>query len=405
MDTTTISTEVCAKCDEEEPNTNNGFECDGCLCFYHYKCDGMLKKDVKARAASTRLQLYCEKCIADNPMKILSNNMKKLLQFIYKIDMVQQQQYETNKNIEEKLTKYSKTVDEMSDLMKSMKHDTMSHAMGASELHVNEHQYNTYASTLAGPHRSRRVLPTVIVKPKSNTQSQKSDDTFQEIVNNVANIDSVIRDTRNVRGGGILLSCENANATMKVKQMIEKQMGAKYDVELPPIRNPRVKISRVEAEFSKEEIVDSIKNKNNLPNGNIKIIKLLKRGKDGIFNDVIAEVDGETFDRLDRMKKVCIGWRIHDVNEHLYLKRCFKCCGFAHIAKECKNHTACFKCAGEHKSNECSSNSYRCISCTTANNKFNLNLQTDHHAWSRSCTVLQKRVEKLKKRIEYNAIE
>lgn len=282
------------------------------------------------------------------------------------------------------MAKHVESVRQINEQLASIKQHIESnatHVVQQQPLHSHLQHTNTLNATVfACEPSTRRVLPTVSVKPKQNTQKQRSHETFQEIMSGVTSIGSVVRDTRNIRGGGILISCQNAEATMTVKQMIEKNIGDKYEIELPPIRYPRVRIMRVDINFSENEIINDIINKNDLENATIKIIKKLKHGRHGLFNDVIIEVDCDTFSKLDKTKKLCIGWRIHDVSEHCYLKRCFKCCGFGHIAKECRKKTACSKCAGEHKVNECHNTSHQCINCITINNKHKLNLSTEHHA-------------------------
>lgn len=62
---------------------------------------------------------------------------------------------------------------------------------------------------------------------------------------------------------------------------------------------------------------------------------------------------------------------------------------------------ACSKCAGPHKANDCEAREFKCVNCNAANNHFGLNLATAHHAWSRNCAVLQKRIKKLKEYVQY----
>lgn len=71
----------------------------------------------------------------------------------------------------------------------------------------------------------------------------------------------MMRDTRNIRGGGILISSVNANATIKIKQLIEENVGNEYAIQLPPIKNPRVKIARVNDNTSIGEIINDLKTK------------------------------------------------------------------------------------------------------------------------------------------------
>lgn len=227
------------------------------------------------------------------------------------------------------------------------------------------------------------MKPAVLIRPKSNTQNCGA--TLDEIRS--IGSDVIVRDVRNVNGGGTILTCETANDIMKVKQLVQQQANDKYNVELPAIKKPRIKIANVCQRFTVDELVIEIKTKNvPVRNGQFGIKKIHTRQA----NDAIAEVDGVTFDALMKLKKIYIGWHSYEDTEHLYLKRCYKCCGFSHVASEGKHHVACSKCAGSHKAAECNSSSLKCVNCKFANQLNRLNLDTSHHAWSEKCSIIQK---------------
>lgn len=256
---------------------------------------------------------------------------------------------------------------------------------------------NTYASLTS----RGGVRPTVLIRPKNNTQ--RSSDTLEEM-RSIGN-DVLVRDVRNVNGGGIVLTCDTANETMRVKQLVQQQTNDKYIVELPTIKKPRIKIADVCESFTSEELINEIKLKNEaVQNGyfDVKKIHTKKRDRNNQRSfDIIAEVDSVTFDALLKMKKVCIGWHSYDVTEHLYLKRCFKCCGFSHIAHDCKHQVAGARCAGPHKAADCNGTVLACVNCKCANELNGLNLNTAHHAWSKNCVILKNRLNKLKDSIQY----
>lgn len=76
---------------------------------------------------------------------------------------------------------------------------------------------------------------------------------------------------------------------------------------------------------------------------------------------IIIEVDEETQDLMKG--KLSIGWRKCLVFRHINVKRCFKCWGYYHIAKNCTRNETCHKCAGNHKATECTETKKRCINC------------------------------------------
>lgn len=97
-------------------------------------------------------------------------------------------------------------------------------------------------------------------------------------------------------------------------------------------------------------------------------------------------------------------WRECKVEQHLYVKRCFKRCGFSHTAQQCQQNVQfCSKCAGNHKYDSCRSKKMCCINCKVANEKYGLTLNTEHHAWSKDCRVLARRMQTMREKIEFNA--
>lgn len=53
------------------------------------------------------------------------------------------------------------------------------------------------------------------------------------------------------------------------------------------------------------------------------------------------------------------------VEEHINLAQCFKCSGFNHVAKYCKEEKlCCYKCGGDHQGIACQADSLTCPNCT-----------------------------------------
>lgn len=389
----------CGKCETEVVYEENGYECDGCGVFYHMKCGGALKKEINARVGSQRLHIYCEDCITKDPIRIIADNVKSIMKYIYKIDLTLQKQVEANAAFERATTTNAAKIEQIFEQLIKLPNEIQTLAPKPTP-HNESRSTATYANIVG----SGVVKPTVLIRPKNNTQ--KSSATLDEIKS--IGSDVIVRDVRNVNGGGIMLTCETANDTMKVKQLVQQRANDKYNVELPAIKMPRIKIVNVCESFTDVELVNEIKLKNELVrNGKIEIKKVHTKKKDNgtrQVNDIIAEVDCVTFDALIKMKRICIGWHSYDVAEHLYLKRCFKCCGFSHIANECKHHVACSKCAGTHKAADCNNSSFECVNCKFANQLNGLNLDTAHHAWSKKCSILQKRLIKLRDCIQYSVV-
>lgn len=77
------------------------------------------------------------------------------------------------------------------------------------------------------------------------------------------------------------------------------------------------------------------------------------------------------------------------------INRCYKCLGYNHPAKECKNKLACIKCGGEHKADACKSKELSCVNCVEYAKRTNENIDTKHHAFAHKCVCTQRIVDKI----------
>lgn len=118
---------------------------------------------------------------------------------------------------------------------------------------------------------------------------------------------------------------------------------------------------------------------------------------------LIIEVDPETHENLLKKEKVYIGWQIVKVEDHLDIIRCFKCLGYGHFARECKNKKSCFKCDGEHDGGGCSvvEGDYQCVNCIRAVKRFSVNIKTGHSAFDKECPCYLRIVRSQVNKVNY----
>lgn len=375
--------ETCSVCNEELESDDNVFECDGCTTSFHLRCGGATKKDAEARKKSKCLRLYCTLCVA-NPAMCVAENVKTVMKFVHKIDLFNQKQVEINTKVNDILSNTAEKVNEMSEKLESF---------GSSDSKSAQSKSSRATKT--------NVNPVVVVKPKEKQASKK---TVEEIRKKVDKNVKVCN-ARNIKDGGVVLSCENSNDTMKVKKIVEDSYGANYEVSLPEAKKPRVRITNVSDQIEKDKLIDEIKKMNaELKNFDMKLVTVIDKKKYSYtYRDIVIEVDGAAYKKLLKMGVIFLDWRECAISEHLHLQRCFKCCGFSHISTECKSETQkCSKCAGNHKYDSCNRKKLKCINCSSIVDKFGADIDTNHHAWSKDCKVLQRKLQALKNKIEYN---
>lgn len=102
-------------------------------------------------------------------------------------------------------------------------------------------------------------------------------------------------------------------------------------------------------------------------------------------------------------EKINIGWRKCFVFDYYNVKRCYKCWGYYHIAKNCTRQETCFKCAGNHKASDCTTTKKRCVNCMHKIKMYNLKINDEHEAMSVKCPTYIRALEEEKKRTGWDS--
>lgn len=148
-------------------------------------------------------------------------------------------------------------------------------------------------------------------------------------------------------------------------------MGDDFEIMQTKKIKPKIKVVNVgeeEMKLNDKNLIDTITRQNKVDNREegfyLRVVKrITKEGKKGDTrvrrgnneeDSLILEADDVTHDLLKLKKgKINIGWRKCLVFNHYSVRRCFKCWGYYHIAKNCTRQDTCHKCAGNHKASEC----------------------------------------------------
>lgn len=250
----------------------------------------------------------------------------------------------------------------------------------------------------------------IIVKPKIQQESETTKKVIKEKVD-IKKMSVGITKLRKGREGTVILGCETGEGIVKLKDTVQSKLGENYSVTESLQMKPKIKIiniSEEEMELDDEELIHTVEKQNSIDGSHIRIVKrILKKmskeksqlksnGKEG--GSVIIEVDEETHNLILKKEKLNIGWRKCPVFNHYSVKRCFKCWGFYHIAKNCKREEACHKCAGKHKAIECTATKNKCVNCVFKIKTYNLKINDEHDALSPECPTYKRAIEQEKRR-------
>lgn len=372
----------CSSCNETINNIDF-FECDGCTKKYHLRCDGIKKKELLARKESTRLRLFCNECLKATD-EIQSENIKTVLSFVHKIDYYSQVQEKQHSQIAYDVERIKDALQMVTKNLAEIKSNEMKSTEGLS-----------YADMV----KKSKNLP-VIIKPKETKQTSSA--TIEEVKNKVSYKEVKANGIRKMRDGSIAINCNSQAESIKIKEIVQNKIGDKYVVEIPAPIKPRLKILSIDQEMSHEEMIEDLKFKNYaLSEAEIVVKTTIKRNnknKNKVCYDAIIEVEEDIYNVLLMMKVVVLGWHRYRVVENISMTRCYKCCGFGHMAKDCKNKQACSKCGEDHKHSECKSSELKCINCCVLKEKLKIDLDVKHSAYDKNCQIFKKRYSQLKEK-------
>ena len=168
---------------------------------------------------------------------------------------------------------------------------------------------------------------------------------------------------------------------------------------------PKIKIVAVQDDYDINKLSDKIKKQNfsSLLNPEFKILhKNLNKFKSSWI--LHAEVNSEVYNYIATTKKIFVNESLCKVYDDIHVLRCFKCCRYGHISKNCDNHDICHICAIEHdNSNKCNSNLIKCINCILYNKEHGTKVQTNHTASdTTNCYVYSLKKEQIINKSDYS---
>lgn len=259
----------------------------------------------------------------------------------------------------------------------------------------------------------------IIVKPIREQESEVTKQVVKEKVD-IRNMAVGITKLRKGGKGSIILGCESEREIVKLKDTMSEKLGKDFEVMEPRKMKPKIKVINIgedEMKLKDEGLIDMIVKQNGLNEKDegfyIRVIKRINkirreenaRNRRGYNNDgaVILEVDETTQELMLRREKINIGWRRCIVLKFYSVKRCFKCWGYYHLARDCTRQTTCHICAGSHKADECRETKKRCVNCMHKIKMFNVKISDDHDALSVECPTYIRALEEEKKRTGWAA--
>lgn len=273
---------------------------------------------------------------------------------------------------------------------------------------INLNQQQTYAAatkTIAYPKvpDGKKIVlesntTSVIITPLDNKNNNTSEETKEAVMKVVDPKKLGIRIRRIIKINNGSVKIESDSVDLESKLQTCEPLTSEFKVQIQPKNKPRLCIFGIKNSMPEESIMQGIKTQNNLlKDSHVKL--LFKFGKkESVTCNWVVEVDPETRNILLNSKRVFIDYGSHSVDDHLKLKRCYRCQAFGHLAKDCKApDNICEHCSGNHDTRTCThlEENPICINCKKAK------LPDNHKASSSKCGIHRRRRKKLMETIDY----
>lgn len=260
--------------------------------------------------------------------------------------------------------------------------------------------------------KEKKKESVIIVTPRMQQESEATKKVVKEKVD-IKNLAVGVTKLRKGNKGTVILGCESGEEMDKLKTTVQEKLGEDFKITEPKKIQPKIKVLNVgeeEMKLDERDIVNTIIVQNKLKVERdgfyIRILKKIdnegrnrpgRRGKEE--GSLILEVDELTHETMLQREKLNIGWRKCVALNYISVKRCYKCWGYYHIAKNCTRQDTCHKCAGNHKESECTATEKRCVNCMHKIKAYNLKISDEHDALSRECPSFIRALDEIKKKV------
>lgn len=379
-----MSPPCCSHCEDVFTSKSPGLSCSGpCKKSFHLACVKLPLHLSSLLKENTGLLWKCTECL-NYPVILNRVEIVKLLN-----EKTQEIINSLNNSFDTfKTTFVESTIEKLTDSIKRNISTTITTTADKS-----------YASILAADSKT-----SVSIKPKNQSQSKaitKSD--ILKKINPVAS-DIQIKSVKSINNGGIVLNLREQKDADKFTTIAQQNMSENYEVRVLKNMMPRIKIVGLSQDLDDFTLCRFLLKQNPDVFTEESTCKLLKHGPTKKYPDrfqAIFQVDAITYKKVLDAGRVMVGLESCAVYKAIDVLRCFRCNGYHHSSRNCKNAIKCPLCAAEHAVNDCKSHQdLRCCNCTSFNNKNKVNVDTHHAAWDhKNCHVYTQLIAELKRDI------
>lgn len=178
-------------------------------------------------------------------------------------------------------------------------------------------------------------------------------------------------------------------------------------------KRPMMMVYDIDRRMKEEEVMKEIYERNFAEGRSeqeflrsVKVRRRIRQGQEGgergreEKETWIMEVPGPVFQACMVGERVYVRWEALRIKEYIDVVRCFKCQGYGHIGKVCRERKmTCGRCAGDHKTETCKTEQEE-VACQ---NCWKVGRAPDHPAYWRGCPIYKRAEERYLKAVDYES--
>lgn len=197
---------------------------------------------------------------------------------------------------------------------------------------------------------------------------------------------------RLTRTGGNEIRIEAKSVDLNKLRSLESLAAAGLHIKDDTKFNPRLEVSGIPKDMSKEAIREDFVNQNlqGVDNPDIKVVYQFPPLQNSLFTKCVLEVPHNIRTKLFEVNRIYLGFSACRFKDHVKIKHCYRCLGFGHLSKDCTAEVHCGHCGGSHEMRDCPNRSKDacCHNC-----KINKSSDTSHSALDGlKCPILKRRL-------------
>lgn len=208
----------------------------------------------------------------------------------------------------------------------------------------------------------------ILITNKNDTNNETDLNTLMETITKSINPSEFglnINCIRTTQQKDLCIELRNKKDTETLISAIEsiQSLSDKINIRQTNKKNPRIILLNTPTYLNEKQIFKYIYNQNSEIKNTFEttdfaesckiITKFRKKNGDESHRHVVVSVPPRVKNLLIKLQNISLDWAVVRVDDYIPLLRCYNCCGFNHLAKDCKAALSCSHYGDRHNYKNC----------------------------------------------------